>query len=243
MSHLPELHATLVNTFTAGTTFPLAWRLTQLRAALRMLQDNREAWLTAVHRSTLKPVDEVVLAEYANAVAELSRMISEVAAWARPKDVATPLSLLPAASREERQPYGVTLIVGPFNYPLNLVFLPLCGALAAGCPAVLKPSEASREVADLFEQLVPAYLDTDAVRVCCGGAATMTALLALRWDHIIFTGSERVGKIVAAAAARHLTPTTLELGGKCPVILDGEHPVDLQVRRDRGLLMISASFT
>ena len=121
----------------------------------------------------------------------------------------------------ERHPYGVTLVIAPCNYPVMLALPPLAGALAAGNAVVLKPSELCPEVAELLASLVKSYLDADAIRVVLGeGATVVGSLLEERWDKIVFTGSERVGRLVAAAAARHLTPVTLELGGKCPVIVD-----------------------
>ena len=206
-------------TYDSGRTRSVAWRLRQLQAMRRMIQDNRDEWIAAVMASTLRPHAEAVLGDVMVTQQEIDFMIANVASWAAPHEVSTPLPLIPASSRIEPQPFGVTLIIGPSNYPMMLVLCPLAGALAAGNAAVVKPSELCPEVADLMASLVKAYLD-DAVQVVLGDEVVSRDLLDQRWDHIMFTGSERVGKIVAAAAARHLTPTTLELGGKCPVVVD-----------------------
>ena len=206
-------------TYDSGRTRSVAWRLRQLQAMRRMIQDNRDEWIAAVMASTLRPHAEAVLGDVMVTQQEIDFMIANVATWAAPHEVSTPLPLIPASSRIEPQPFGVTLIIGPSNYPMMLVLCPLAGALAAGNAAVLKPSELCPEVSDLMASLVKAYLD-DAVQVVLGDEVVVRDLLDQRWDHIMFTGSERVGKVVAAAAARHLTPTTLELGGKCPVVVD-----------------------
>jgi aldehyde dehydrogenase (NAD+) len=154
---------------------------------------------------------------------EILAMVKGLKSWVKPEDVPTPMALISASSRVEKQPLGVTLCLGPFNYPMMLLLAPMLGAIAAGCPVVAKPSELCPELAELIAFLVPKYLDTSAVKIVNGGVETSKALLAQRWDNILFTGSSRVGKIVAAAAAKHLTPTTLELGGKCPVFLAEGH--------------------
>ena len=119
----------------------------------------------------------------------------------------------------------------PFNYPYILSFNPMVGAIAAGCPVVLKPSEANPNASALIAELVPKYLDPNAYAVVNGGPEETTALLDFRWDHIFFTGGTRVGQIVATAAAKHITPVTLELGGKSPVIIDSDCDIDLAAKR------------
>lgn len=195
---------------------------------MRMLSENEDAWVDAVQASTLKPRLECVIADYVPMVQEVGHILKNCRTWAEPVDVATPISLVPASSREEAQPLGATLVIGPSNYSLSLSLTPLVGAIAAGCPVVLKPSELCPEVSALLAALVPAYLDTDCFAVVQGGVACTSSLLELKWANILFTGSERVGRIVASAAAAHLTPVTLELGGKSPVIVDGAHPVDMR---------------
>ncbi|KAL1508062.1 hypothetical protein AB1Y20_007658 [Prymnesium parvum] len=206
--------------FDSGVTRSLSWRLRNLRAAERMLTENHDLLIRTVSEATQRPQQEVALGDVWVTLCEIKTMVRSVRRWAAPEEAPTPLPLIPASSRVEKQPYGATLIIGPFNYPVMLTLAPLFGAIAAGNTVVLKPSEHTPQVSELLERLLRSYLDKEAVRVFHGGPETVEALLAQRWDKIIFTGSERVGKIVAAAAARHLTPLTLELGGKCPVIVD-----------------------
>ena len=217
---LPPVANVLRATYDTGRTRPVTWRLKQLRAIKRMLEDNRDAWVDACEASTMRPRAECELGDVIVAQQELDAMIANLNTWTAPEERSTPLALMPASSRVEKQPYGATLVIGPCNYPLMLSICPMAGAVAAGNTVLLKPSELCPEVGDLFASLVKSYLDDDAVKVVLGGKEVVAALLDQKWDHIIFTGSERVGRIVAAAAAKHLTPTTLELGGKCPVFID-----------------------
>lgn len=216
----------LRDTFANGKTLPLAWRRKQLQQLRLMINENKELWFSAVQQAFNKPLQEIELSETLLVELELNQALSNLERWTALEHYPTPLALIPASSWVEPQPLGVTLIIGPCNYPLLLLAGPLVGALAAGCPVVLKPSEHCSKVEQAFVSLVPRYLDPEAVKVVPGGADTVTALLDQQWDNIIFTGSMRVGKIVAAAAARHLTPVTLELGGKCPVVV-GPEPGDL----------------
>lgn len=221
MSDVPALVAEVRSTFKSGRTRSLAWRVQQLNACKAMLNDNADRWCAAVEADTLKPHTDALIGDICVAQAELDSIMSNLKAWMTPQDAGTPLTLIPATSRVEKQPHGCTLVIGPCNYPLQLTLCPMYGAIAAGNTVVLKPSEQCPQVAELLASFVKAYLDPDAVKVVLGGVEATSALLDQKWDHIIFTGSTRVGKIVAAAAAKHLTPTTLELGGKCPVIIDG----------------------
>ena len=216
----------LRDTFASGRTLPLAWRRRQLQQLNRMVRENKALWLSAVQQSFSKPLHEIEMTEILLVEFEVNEALRNLESWMAREHVPTPVALMPASSWIEPQPLGVTLIIGPFNYPLGLLAGPLIGALAAGCPVVLKPTDACTPVEQAFVSLVPQYLDPEAVKVVTGGAETVTALLDQQWDNIVFTGSPRVGKIVAAAAAKHLTPVTLELGGKCPVVI-GPNPGDL----------------
>ncbi|GAA2173211.1 hypothetical protein GCM10009784_06660 [Arthrobacter parietis] len=138
-----------------------------------------------------------------------------------PAKVSVPLGLQPAKAWTQPRPLGTVLIIGPWNYPLQLVLAPLVGALAAGNTAVLKPSELALATSSVLAELVPQYLDRSAVTVVEGGVDVSTDLLAQPFDHIFYTGGERVGKIVMKTAAEHLTPVTLELGGKSPAVVVG----------------------
>src|SRR5690606_39113236 len=162
---------------------------------------------------------------------DLRNLRRHLRSWLRPKRVHTPPHLQPARSYLLREPLGVVLVIGPFNYPVQLTLGPMAGALACGNAVVLKPSESAAATSATLARLLEEYLDPEAVAVVEGGAETTSALLAERTDHVFFTGSARVGRIVAKAAAEHLTPVTLELGGKSPAIV--EPGVDLAVTARR----------
>jgi aldehyde dehydrogenase (NAD+) len=227
---VPQLLERLRATFRSGRTRPLEWRLDRLHA-LRALLKEREAEAFAALRADLgKPALEAYAGEVGFALAELDHTLKHLASWVRPERVPTPIANFKATSTIRRDPLGVVLIIGPWNYPLQLLVGPLVGALAAGNCAVLKPSElaprTSALVARWFADFAP-----DAVAVVEGGVPETTTLLEQRWDHIFFTGSTNVGKVVMAAAAKHLTPVTLELGGKSPCIVDEDVDLDVAARR------------
>jgi aldehyde dehydrogenase (NAD+) len=137
----------------------------------------------------------------------------------------------PGRSRIVPEPKGVVLIIAPWNYPLSMVLAPLVGALAAGNAAIVKPSEISRHTSAALARILPQYMDPEAIAVVEGGVAETTDLLAQRFDHILYTGNERVARIVMAAAAKHLTPVTLELGGKSPCLVAGDANLDVAAAR------------
>ncbi|HEX2576078.1 MAG TPA: aldehyde dehydrogenase family protein, partial [Aquihabitans sp.] len=151
--------------------------------------------------------------------------------WVRPTSHPVPAVTRPGKAWTEPQPLGVVLLIAPWNYPVQLLLSPLVGALAAGDVAVLKPSELAPATSALLARLVPQHLDPEAVAVVEGGVDVTTALLELPFDHILFTGSTRVGKVVMAAAAKHLTPVTLELGGKSPTIVAADADLGVAARR------------
>ena len=201
--------------YATGRTRPIEWRLAQIESAVKMLTDHKDEWVAALEASSMsKPAQEGETTEVSVVIQEARTMAANLKDWIAPIDVATPVALIPASSQVEKQPMGVTLVIGPFNYPVSLALGPMLGAICAGCPVVVKPSDQVPEVAQLLARYVPSYLDAQAIKVVTGGIPETNALLKLKWDNILFTGSERVGRMVAAAAAVHLTPTTLELGGK-----------------------------
>ena len=223
----PAILSTLRNTFASGKTKAAAWRKQQLKAMQKMCDENRDEILRAVASDTGKCALDTTIGEIPMVNFELHDAIHNVEKWMEPEAKPTPVALLPCSSRVEKMPLGPTLVIGPFNYPFMLALCPCIGAVAAGCPFVLKPSELCPQTGELLLRLVGEYLDPAACRVVLGGKDCCASLLELTWDSIIFTGSERVGKIVASAAARTLTPCTLELGGKSPLFI-GPRPGDLQ---------------
>ena len=167
-----------------------------------------------------------VVAESLTVLAEARHALRHLPSWVGPTSVPTPPAMLPGASWTQPEPLGVATIIGPWNFPLQLLFNPLVGAIAAGNTAILKPSEVSPSCAVLCEDLVKRYLDTDAVKVVQGGVPETSELLAQRVDVIMYTGNGQVARVVAAAAAKHLTPTILELGGKCPTVVAADADLD-----------------
>lgn len=217
-------------TFRAGRTRPLAWRIEQLQR-LRTLLREREAEAMAALRADLgKPALEAYAGEIGFIVAEIDHTLAHLHAWARPEKVSTPLANQPGCSTIIREPLGVVLIIGPWNYPLQLTLGPLVAALAAGNCAVIKPSEVASHTSALVARWL-SDLSPDAVAVVEGGVPETTALLEQRFDHIFFTGSTQVGRVVMQAAAKHLTPVTLELGGKSPCIVDQKVDLSVAARR------------
>ncbi|MBM4359171.1 MAG: aldehyde dehydrogenase family protein [Deltaproteobacteria bacterium] len=226
-----RLVAQLRDVFESGRTKTYAWRTGQLEALGRMLAENEREILDALRSDVGKPALEAYTAEVAYTAGEAAHARKSLRGWMKPERVSTPVISQPGTSRIHREPLGVALIIGPWNYPFQLVMGPLVGAIAAGNCVVLKPSEVAPAVSALVAKLVPKYLDTDCIAVVEGGVPETTALLEQRFDHIFYTGNGTVGRVVMAAAAKHLTPVTLELGGKSPCIVDRD--VDLEVAAKR----------
>lgn len=223
--------ARLRATFAARRTRSAEWRLGQLRALERLL-DEREAEIAeAVAADLGRPAFEAWLGEIASTKAEVVFARKNLRRWMRLKRTAVPLTMRPGRAWYQYEPLGVVLIIGPWNFPIYLALSPLVGAIAAGNCAVIKPSEHAPEASRLLARLVPEYLDSDAIAVVEGEADVTQDLLAQGLDHAIFTGGTEVGRKVMAAAAPHLTPVTLELGGKSPVIVTREADLEVAARR------------
>ena len=221
----------LRTSFDAGRTRPLAWRRAQLALIERMLDERETDFAEALRLDLNKSRYEAFLSETSFILEEAKYARRHLARWRRGERVRTPMIAQPGRSRIVPEPKGVVLIIAPWNYPLSMVLAPLVGALAAGNAAIVKPSEISRHTSAALARIIPQYLDTDAVAVVEGGVDETTALLEQRFDHILYTGNEHVARIVMTAAARHLTPVTLELGGKCPCLVAGD--ADLEVAAAR----------
>lgn len=220
-SHEKELTATrdaLEANFRTGATRPLAWRLKQLKNLQRMCDENADLMAGALGTDLARPIAEAV-GEVANTRREIKDAISNLPGWVQPSTSWAPLLVGPSTCETRNEPFGAVLIIGPFNYPVNLCIAPMIGALAAGCTVMLKPSEQSPATERLFLETIPKYFDSDVVSVAVGDYVVASILLKLKWQFVFFTGSPRVGKIVAEACAKQLTPYILELGGKAPVII------------------------
>jgi aldehyde dehydrogenase (NAD+) len=228
---LAEAVATARAAFARGLTRPIAWRERQLDALLRLLDEGEEAILDAVATDLGKPRIEGWIAEVAFTRGEVALARKHLARWARPRRVSLPLTSLPGKGRIVPEPLGTVLVMAPWNYPVQLLLAPLAVALAAGNSVVLKPSELTPATSAVVADLVARHLDPEAVQVVEGGPEVSQELLSQRWDHIFFTGSTKVGRVVMEAAARHLTPVTLELGGKSPAIVDASADLAVAARR------------
>ncbi|MDO9586855.1 MAG: aldehyde dehydrogenase family protein [Brevundimonas sp.] len=217
--------------FDEGRTRDHLWRSRQLAGLIRLIDAHEEDIVKALGRDLGKPRAEALTAEAWLVRAEARETSRSFRRWARPRSVRTPLSLFPGASRIVPEPRGVALIMGAWNYPFLLTLSPLIGALGAGCAAVVKPSEQAPATADLLAELLPRYLDPEAVQVVQGDADGAARLLEQRFDLILYTGGARVGRLVMAAAARHLTPVILELGGKSPALVHDSADIAEAARR------------
>ena len=226
------LAAELRATFRRGVPQSLAWRRAQLRQVQVMFEENHAA-ITATVRKDLGGGKIRGVAEM-GAHAAAAQALANLDKWTADEPVTTPFELSPTRlgkSLIRREGKGVALIVSPWNYPVELCLVPVVAAIAAGNCVVIKPSEVSGNCAGLIGDMVNKYLDTTCIKVVQGGVEETTALLAVQWDHIFFTGSTTVGKVVMKAAAEHLTPVTLELGGKSPVVIDKSAKMDVVINR------------
>ncbi|MFC8359854.1 aldehyde dehydrogenase family protein [Streptomyces griseorubiginosus] len=227
-----DVVARLRATFRSGRTKPVEWRTTQLRRLRELLTDNGTELAAALHADLGKSSTEAFRTEIDFTIREIDHTLDHLADWLRPESAPVPAHLgADATAWTQYDPLGVVLVIAPWNYPAQLLLAPVVGALAAGNAVVAKPSELAPATSAAVARLVPAYLDTDAVAVVEGGVPETTALLAERFDHIFYTGNGTVGRIVLRAAAEHLTPVTLELGGKSPAFVDRD--ADLAVVADR----------
>jgi aldehyde dehydrogenase (NAD+) len=217
--------------FRTGATRPVGYRHAQLQKLHDALLTCEPALLAALHADLGKSAYEAYTAELGLVLSEVRHALRRLPAWMKPQRRRSPLLVWPARGFIQPEPYGVALIIGPWNYPLQLLLSPLVGALAAGNCVVLKPSEFAPRTAAVVGQLIQATFPEEFVAVVQGERAAAEALLRERFDCIFFTGSTGVGRAVMAAAARHLTPVTLELGGKCPCLVCADAPLDTTARR------------
>lgn len=217
--------------YESGGTRSLASRKDALNRILSELERREDQIIEALAADLGKPPVEGWLAEIFFVRKEIQHILSKLAGWMKPRRAGHPLFLLPASSEIRRDPLGVVLVVAPWNYPFQLALSPAVGAIAAGNTVVIKPSEAAPATSKLLAELIESALPANHVAVLQGGAAVGKALLEERFDHYFYTGGETVGRMVAQAAAREMTPCVLELGGKSPVIIDWGCQLDLAVER------------
>jgi aldehyde dehydrogenase (NAD+) len=217
--------------FGSGVTKNVSWRIQKLRALKRCLFREKELVYDALKADLNKSYFEAFATELSFVIQELDHAVRNVRRWARPKRVSTPLAHHPAKSFIYPESYGIALIIGPWNYPFQLMITPLIPAIAAGNCAILKPSELAPRTSAVLAKLISGCFNPEHVAVVEGGPEETQALLKEKFDYIFFTGGNRVGQIVMEAAAKNLTPLTLELGGKSPVIIDWDADIGIAAKR------------
>ncbi|MGB1042128.1 MAG: aldehyde dehydrogenase [Tenacibaculum sp.] len=229
--NISQLVQSQKNFFATQKTKDISFR----KEALKRLQKElikRESDITnALHADFKKSEYEAVMTETSIVLAELKMVLKNIHSWSKPKRVLPSLLNFPSSAKIHTEPYGTVLIIAPWNYPYQLAFAPLLGAIAAGNTVVLKPSELTPNTSKITKEIIEAVFDKNHVSVIEGGVSVSQKLLAERWDYIFFTGSVPVGRIVAKAAAEHITPITLELGGKSPCIIDKTANIKLAAKR------------
>jgi aldehyde dehydrogenase (NAD+) len=233
----------LRETFASGRTRSVDWRKQQLQALARLMEENEPAIAAALERDLGRKPFEAWLADVATVAGEAKDAAKNVGKWTRRKHRLLEFSQLPGRGWVEYEPYGTVLIIGAWNFPFALTLGPAVGAIAAGNTAVLKPSEVSPASSALMAELVPRYLDTDAIAVIEGGGALSQELIAQGFDHLLFTGGTEIGRKVYEGAAPHLTSVTLELGGKSPVIVAEDADIDIAAKRIAWTKLINSGQT
>ncbi|XVF64534.1 hypothetical protein PTKIN_Ptkin09bG0176600 [Pterospermum kingtungense] len=217
--------------FVAGKTKSYEWRMSQLIAMLKMMEENEPQIVAALRDDLSKPELESSIYEIAMLKKSCGMALKELKHWMMPEKAKTSLTTFPSSAAIVSEPLGVVLVISAWNYPFLLSLDPVVGAIAAGNAIVLKPSEIAPATASLLAKLVVDYLDSSCIKVVEGAVPETSALLEQKWDKILYTGNGRVARIVMAAAAKHLTPVVLELGGKSPVIVDSGINLKVATRR------------
>jgi aldehyde dehydrogenase (NAD+) len=228
---IPAIVGKLRDTFKSGRTRSVEWRKQQLRALEAMMTENEAAIAAALEQDLGRSPFEAWLADIASTAGEAKDAAKNVRKWMRRKYRLLEMSQLPGRGWIEYEPYGTVLVIGAWNFPFVLTLGPAIGAIAAGNTMVLKPSEVCPASSALMAELVPKYLDNDAIVVIEGDGSVSQELIAQGFDHICFTGGTEIGRKVYEGAAPHLTPVTLELGGKSPVIVSADADIDVAAKR------------
>ncbi|KAI9070308.1 aldehyde dehydrogenase [Trametes sanguinea] len=231
IDEIPKIHQRAREAYRSGKAKSIAFRKEQIAQVGYMLRDNEERFIEAAKRDLGRPPQETLFIDFAAVYIDVKLMYDNVEKWTKSRRVGFNLNFAPMNPRVKAEPKGVVLAIAPFNVPIFVLMSPLVGAIAGGNAVVLKPSEQSPACAALIAELVEKYLDRDMFHVINGAVPETSAMLELPWDHIMFTGSTRVGRIVAQAAGKHLTPLTMELGGKNPVVIDPKCDVHLAAKR------------
>jgi aldehyde dehydrogenase (NAD+) len=231
MTAIQNILASQRQFFNSGRTKDLDYRLENLSRLKKAIIQNEAAIFEALKNDLYKSAYEGYLTEIGLALQEIRFVSRRLRSWAKPGKVRTPYVLWFGSSAIHPEPYGISLIISPWNYPFQLTILPLIGSMAAGNCTIVKPSEYAPHTSAIISEIIEGFFDNHYIAVIEGDAQTSKDLLDERFDYIFFTGSETVGKIVMSAAAKNLTPVSLELGGKSPCIVDQDVNIDLAARR------------
>lgn len=217
--------------FRSGATLALSFRKQMLRRLASAMNQYEKALTDALWQDLHKSYEEAYLTELSIVYAEIRHHLRHLRRWAQPQSCSSPLAILPASSKVVHQPLGNALIIAPWNYPVQLLLNPLVGAISSGCTAMLKPSPYVPHVSRVLTEMIRQTFPAEYVAIVEGNREVNQLLLAERWDIIFFTGSPSLGRMVMQAAARHLTPVVLELGGKSPCIIDKDANLKVAAKR------------
>ena len=233
IGEIPKIVDGLRATFEDGKTLPVSFRKTQLKQLAFALEDNMDDINSAFWRDMRKSKYDVALSETEVVKKEIAMAVAHLDSWTKPKGVKKDLAFALNTAKTIPAPRGVVCVISAWNYPINLLLVPVAGAIAAGCTVIIKPSEVTSSVANVITNILPRYLDQSCYRVINGGKDETSALLEQKFDHIFYTGSGTVGRIVYGAAAKNLTPVVLELGGKSPCFVDNASDSFLRIAAKR----------
>lgn len=217
--------------FRSGATLPLCFRRQMLRKLSDAMHQYEKPLAEALWTDLHKSYEEAYLTELSIVYGEIRNHLRHLSRWARAERKSSPLAIMPATTRIIKEPLGNTLIIAPWNYPVQLLLNPLVGAISAGCTAMLKPSPYVPNVSRVLTEMIRATFPEEYIAIVEGNREVNQMLLAERWDLIFFTGSPSLGKMVMEAAAKHLTPVVLELGGKSPCIIDKSADLEVAAKR------------
>lgn len=240
---IPATVARLRRTFATGRTRDIEWRKRQLLQLAKLMEENEGAIASALAEDLDRSPFEAFIADIATTAGEAKYAAKKVRRWTKRRYQLLEMPQLPGRGWIEYEPYGTVLIIGAWNYPFYLTLGPAVGAIAAGNAVILKPSEIAAASARVMADLVPKYLDNDAIAVVEGDGATSQELIAQGLDRVLFTGGTEIGRKVYEGAAPHLTPCTLELGGKSPVIVAADADVEVAAKRIAWMKLLNAGQT
>ena len=231
IERIPEIVKAQRTYFRSHATLPVEFRLTMLRKLREAILKHEKSLTDALYADLHKSYEEAYLTEISIVLGEIDNFLKHLNGWAAPSKRPTPLKLMPSKSSIITEPLGVSLIIAPWNYPVQLLLNPLVGAIAAGCTAILKPSPYVPNVSAALAKLIDECFSEEYVAIVQGHRDVNSALLKERYDIIFFTGSPDLGRVVMRAAAENLTPVVLELGGKSPVVVDRSANIEVAAKR------------